>query len=63
VPIAAAALQFPFASPQICSVLLGPRSIAELEANLDLLEVDIPTELWTDLRHDGLIREHAPVPA
>jgi D-threo-aldose 1-dehydrogenase len=63
VPIAAAALQFPFASPQICSVLLGPRSIAELETNLDLLQMDIPAELWTDLRRDGLIREHAPVPA
>ena len=62
VPMAAAA-QFPLAHPQVCSVLLGPRSIAELETNLDLLQVDIPAELWADLDSHGLIRESAPTPA
>ncbi|HWG26345.1 aldo/keto reductase [Actinospica sp.] len=63
VPLAAAALQFPLAHPRVCSVLLGPRSIAELETNLRLLEVDIPSRLWRDLIDDGLIRDDAPVPA
>jgi D-threo-aldose 1-dehydrogenase len=63
VPLAAAALQFPLAHPRVCSVLLGPRSIEELETNLRLLELDIPTRLWRDLIDDGLIREDAPVPA
>jgi D-threo-aldose 1-dehydrogenase len=62
VPLAAAALQFPLAHPRVCSVLLGPRSIAELETSLDLLEVDIPAQLWRDLIDDGLIREDVPVP-
>jgi D-threo-aldose 1-dehydrogenase len=60
--MAAAAVQFPLAHPQVCSVLLGPRSIAELGADLDLLEVDIPADLWTELSRDGLIRESAPLP-
>jgi D-threo-aldose 1-dehydrogenase len=63
VPMAAAALQFPLAHPQVCSVLLGPRSIAELETNLDLLQIEIPSELWADLSSDGLIRESASRPA
>ena len=63
VPLAAAALQFPLAHPRVCSVLLGPRSIAELDTNLQLLEVDIPPQLWQDLLDDGLIRPDAPVPA
>jgi D-threo-aldose 1-dehydrogenase len=63
VPLAAAALQFPLAHPQVCSVLLGPRSIAELEMNLRLLEVDIPPQLWRDLVDDGLLRHEVPVPA
>ncbi len=63
VPLAAAALQFPLAHPRVCSVLLGPRSIAELDTNLRLLEVDIPPQLWRDLIDDGLIHRDAPVPA
>jgi D-threo-aldose 1-dehydrogenase len=62
VPIAAAAVQFPLAHPRVCSVLLGPRSIAELATDLDLLKVDIPADLWTELSRDGLIRESAPRP-
>ena len=62
VPMAAAALQFPLAHPQVCSVLLGPRSTAELDVNLDLLEIDIPARLWADLRSNGLIRGDAPLP-
>jgi len=62
VSLAAAALQFPLAHPQVCSVLLGPRSIAELETNLGLLEVDIPSTLWRDLIDEGLLRDDVPVP-
>jgi len=62
VSLAAAALQFPLAHPRVCSVLLGPRSIAELETNLGLLEVDIPRELWRDLIAEGLLRADVPIP-
>jgi D-threo-aldose 1-dehydrogenase len=62
VPLAAAALQFPFAHPQVCSVLLGPRSVAELVTNLELLAIDIPVSLWDELRSNGFIREDAVLP-
>jgi D-threo-aldose 1-dehydrogenase len=62
VSLAAAALQFPLAHPQVCSVLLGPRSIAELDTNLGLLEVDIPPKLWRDLIEEGLLRDDVPIP-
>lgn len=62
VPLAAAALQFPFAHPQVCSVLLGPRSIAELDTNIEMLKVDIPPAMWDELRTAGAIRVDAPIP-
>ena len=49
VPLAAAALQFPLRHPAVASVLLGPRSPAQLAQNLDLLDVQIPVELWAEL--------------
>lgn len=62
VPLAAAALQFPFAHPQVRSVLIGPRSISELDRNLELLAVEIPPALWDDLRRAGTLHVDAPVP-
>ena len=49
VPLAAAALQFPLRHPAVASVLLGPRSPAQLAQSLDLLDVQIPVELWAEL--------------
>jgi len=62
VPLPAAALQFPFAHPRVCTVLLGIRTIDELEKNLGWLNVSIPDELWADLKSEGLVREDAPTP-
>ncbi|MEV5752808.1 aldo/keto reductase [Actinoallomurus sp. NPDC052308] len=62
VPLAAAAVQFPLAHPQVCSVLLGPRSLGELDMDLGLLSVDIPAALWADLRAADLLRPDAPCP-
>lgn len=62
VPLPAAALQFPLAHPRVCTVLLGLRSIDELEKDLMWLDVSIPRELWAELKHDGLLREDAPTP-
>jgi D-threo-aldose 1-dehydrogenase len=50
VPLKAAALQFPLRHPAVTSLLLGPRSAAELDENLDLLEATVPDELWGELR-------------
>ncbi|MFE5027770.1 aldo/keto reductase [Streptomyces sp. NPDC056656] len=59
VPLAAAALQFPLAHPQIASVLIGARSVPDL----DLLEVIIPDALWHDLRANGLLPDDVPIPS
>jgi D-threo-aldose 1-dehydrogenase len=48
VPLAAAAFQFPLRHPAISSVLVGARSAAELETDLDLLRLPIPEELWQE---------------
>ncbi|MFG3367736.1 aldo/keto reductase [Streptomyces sp. NPDC048156] len=63
VPLAAAALQFPLAHPQIASVLIGARSVPELDMDLDLLDVVIPDALWHDLRASGLLPDDVPVPS
>jgi D-threo-aldose 1-dehydrogenase len=62
VPLKAAAIQFPLAHPAITSLLVGPRSAAELEENLALLSVDIPAVLWEELRVEGLLPQEAPTP-
>jgi len=49
VPLAAAALQFPLRHPAVASILLGPRSPAQLTDSLDLLELPIPAALWDEL--------------
>ena len=46
VPLAAAALQFPLRHPAVAAVLVGARSRTEVEYDLDLLELEIPDELW-----------------
>jgi D-threo-aldose 1-dehydrogenase len=62
-PVTAAALQFPLAHPAVRSVLTGPRSVAELTANVAAFRAGVPAALWPDLRDRGLLRADAPVPA
>lgn len=60
VPLRAAAIQFPALHPAIPTVLTGARSVAELIDTCDLHEIDIPAELWSDLKSEGLVRADAP---
>jgi D-threo-aldose 1-dehydrogenase len=62
IPLPAAAIQFPLAHPQVASVLIGARSVAELDMDMDLLAVDIPAAFWHDLRSSGLVDDEAPLP-
>ncbi|HEU4960615.1 MAG TPA: aldo/keto reductase [Sphingomonas sp.] len=62
VPLAAAALQFPLAHPQIVSVIPGMGSPQHVRMSLDLMALDIPGGLWRDLKDRGLIRSDAPIP-
>jgi len=60
VPLAAAALQFVLAHPAVTTVLIGPRTVAELDANLVAAEYAIPEALWTDLAAAGVIPADSP---
>ncbi|HEY5366180.1 MAG TPA: aldo/keto reductase [Casimicrobiaceae bacterium] len=55
VPLGVAALQFVLANSAITSVLIGPRTVAELEANLAALHTTVPDALWDALVHEGLV--------
>jgi D-threo-aldose 1-dehydrogenase len=62
VPLAAAALQFPLAHPQVLSVVPGMGTPDQVRQAVDYVRHAIPPALWTDLRAAGLIRPDAPVP-
>jgi D-threo-aldose 1-dehydrogenase len=62
VPLSAAAIQFPFGHEAVSSVLVGVRSAAELEENLEMLRIPIPSEVWKELKKHKLIPDEAPVP-
>jgi D-threo-aldose 1-dehydrogenase len=62
VPLKAAALQFPLAHPAVTSLLLGCRSVGELEEDLALLRAEVPAEVWEDLRRERLLPRDAPTP-
>jgi D-threo-aldose 1-dehydrogenase len=46
VPLAAAAVQLPLRQPAVDTVLVGARTAAEVHQDADLLDVQIPAELW-----------------
>jgi len=50
VPLGTVALQFVLANPAIDTVLIGPRSVAELDASLAAAKQPIPAALWDELR-------------
>ncbi len=62
VPLAAAALQFPLAHPQIASVIPGLDSAERVSETAELYQVVIPDEFWSRLLEQGLIDPAAPVP-
>jgi D-threo-aldose 1-dehydrogenase len=62
VPLAAAALQFPYAHPAIATVLTGARSSDEMRENVASFEQPIPADLWSALRDEGLLDSRAPLP-
>jgi len=49
VPLAAAAVQFPLRHRAVRTVLVGCRSVAELEEDVALFERELPDALWAEL--------------
>jgi D-threo-aldose 1-dehydrogenase len=63
VPLPAAALQFVVAHPAIASFCAGTRTVEQLRQNLAWFGHPIPADFWAELKHEGLLRADAPVPA
>lgn len=62
VELRAAALQFPLAHAAVATIIPGARSSAEVKENIRLLSVEIPSELWAELKRRELIRPESPTP-
>jgi D-threo-aldose 1-dehydrogenase len=62
VPLAAAALQFPLAHPQVISVIPGMGNPEEVRGAKEWLTLPIPGAFWAELRAQGLVRPDAPLP-
>jgi D-threo-aldose 1-dehydrogenase len=62
VPLKAASVQFPMAHPAVSCVVVGCRSVAQLDESLAMFEVNIPPALWDDLKAEGLLKEDVPTP-
>lgn len=62
VPLAAAAIQFPLAHLAVASMVPGAVRPEEVQANVALIETVIPTDFWSELKQEGLLRADAPTP-
>jgi D-threo-aldose 1-dehydrogenase len=60
--LADAALQFPLGHPAVSSIVLGAISEQEVRRNIASLSRKIPPGLWSDLKAEGLLEAHVPVP-
>ncbi|MBV9817213.1 MAG: aldo/keto reductase [Solirubrobacterales bacterium] len=62
VELPAAALQFPRAHPAVVSVVVGARSVQEIEENAHSFAAPIPSAMWAELQDTGLLDPGVPVP-
>ncbi|HEY7131309.1 MAG TPA: aldo/keto reductase [Candidatus Limnocylindrales bacterium] len=63
VSLKAAAVQFVLAHPAVTSIVAGVRSVEHLDEYPRLYREAIPSDLWADLRAEGLLPPDAPVPS
>jgi D-threo-aldose 1-dehydrogenase len=47
----------------VVSVARGVQSLAETTQNVALFDAKVPGALWDDLKSEGLLPRHAPVPS
>ncbi len=62
VPLPAAALQFPLAHPLVTSVIPGAMAPEHIRDNVEWLQHTIPSELWSQLKEQKLLRDDTPTP-
>ncbi len=63
VDLARAAIRFGLGHPAVATVLVGARSVAEIETAAAAIREPMPTGLWDDLRDRGLIDDDIPTPS
>lgn len=59
----AAALQFGAAHPVVSTVLAGAKYPQKARENAEFMSAPVPSELWQELKGEGILPEDAPVPA
>ena len=62
IELATAALQFPLAHPRLASIVAGATRPSEVAENVARMAVEIPRDLWRELKQEGLLAAAAPVP-
>jgi D-threo-aldose 1-dehydrogenase len=62
VQLPVAAIQFPFGHPAVATVVIGARSVAEIEEDVAMFEEPVPAALWQELRAEGLLSAGTPSP-
>ena len=60
VGLKAAALQFGLLHPAVASTIPGARKPAEVLENIESASAEIPTDLWNELKEEGLLPGSAP---
>ncbi|MDO9545264.1 MAG: aldo/keto reductase [Pelolinea sp.] len=60
VPLMAAAIQFPMYHPAISTVVMGPRSVEQARQNVEMFSIDIPQDLWNEMKYEKLLPKEAP---
>ncbi len=59
VDVPTVAIAFPFLQPAVASVVLGMRSEADVDQNMDRFETEVPHGVWADLVSAGLVAREA----
>ncbi len=62
VPLKAAAEQFPLGHPAVTCVVVGCRSVSQLDESIAMFELAIPPAMWEELKHEGLLAPETPTP-
>lgn len=60
VPMQAVAMQFPLMHAAVASVVVGTASAELMKKNVEFSQIQIPDSLWSDLKNEKIIPEHAP---
>lgn len=55
-------MQFSLGRPAVATVVIGCRSVAQLDESIEMFGIDIPPALWQELGAEGLVHADAPTP-